>query len=224
MKTLILALTAAAALAACEQEAASSAVTPSSETKTAALGANAQPGAAVGSPSAESAAQQPSVAAGEGASASNEPGGAGFAPKQGGAVEPPPSAGSPPRGAEGRATETRGTMVEQEAFRAWLQSSGEAKAGETAPLEAVVVAKGSYHINAEYPHKFKLGEPPQGLSYPQSVVRGMKTTPERGVLAIPVKAESAGTSEVTGKLSFSVCTEERCLVEKQDLSLALIVK
>jgi len=90
-------------------------------------------------------------------------------------------------------------------------------------LEAVLVAKPPYHCNPEYPHKFKLNAAPPGLSYPEETVRGMKVTPGRSVLAIPVNAQSAGKPTITGTLSFSVCTEERCMVEKRDLSLVLDV-
>ena len=86
------------------------------------------------------------------------------------------------------------------------------------------MAKPPYHCNAEYPHKFKLGPAPAGLSYPEATVKGMQVTAERSVLAIPVQAQAPGKAKVSGTLSFSVCTEERCLVEKRELSLELDVK
>ena len=52
----------------------------------------------------------------------------------------------------------------------------------------------------------------------------MQVTPERSVLRIPLQAANAGLAKVSGTLSFSVCTEERCLVEKRDLSVDLEVK
>jgi hypothetical protein len=119
--------------------------------------------------------------------------------------------------------ETQGTAVTEEAFSAWLQTTSPAKAGGPVQLEAVLVAKPPYHCNPEYPHKFKLNAAPAGLSYPEETVRGMKVTPARSVLAIPVNAQSAGKQTITGTLSFSVCTDERCMVEKRDLSVALDV-
>lgn len=117
----------------------------------------------------------------------------------------------------------QGAVVNEEPFSTWLQVTSPAKAGAPLQLEAVLVAKPPYHCNEEYPHKFKLNAAPAGLSYPEETVRGMKVTPERSVLTIPVNAQSAGKPTVAGTLSFSVCTEERCLVEKRELSVALDV-
>lgn len=134
-----------------------------------------------------------------------------------------PSAKKGDKAAAPAGKETQGTAVTEEAFSTWLQTTSPAQAGGPVQLEAVLVAKPPYHCNPEYPHKFKLNAAPAGLSYPEETVRGMKVTPGRSVLAIPVHAQSAGKPTITGTLSFSVCTEERCMVEKRDLSVALDV-
>jgi hypothetical protein len=118
----------------------------------------------------------------------------------------------------------QGTVVQGEAFSTWLQAVSPVTAGSPATVEAVLVAKAPYHCNADYPHKFKLGAAPAGLSYPEATVKGMQVSAERSVLRIPVVAQSAGTATVKGTLHFSVCNDERCLVEKRELSLALDVK
>lgn len=117
----------------------------------------------------------------------------------------------------------QGSVVSDTAFSTWLEGSSPVPSGP-AQLQAVLVAKPPYHVNAEYPHKFTFSEPPAGLEYPEKIVRGMQVTPERGALRLPVVAKSAGPSTVSGTLSFSVCTEERCLVEKRELQVALDVK
>lgn len=141
------------------------------------------------------------------------------------AASPPPAEplGDKAAGDKAAGKETRGSVVSEEAFSTWLQLAAPAKAGAPVQLEAVLIAKPPYHCNPEYPHKFKLSAAPAGLAYPEETVRGMKVTPERSVLAIPVNAQSAGKPTVSGTLSFSVCTAERCMVEKRDLSLALDV-
>jgi hypothetical protein len=118
---------------------------------------------------------------------------------------------------------TEGAAASSEAFSTWLQAEAPVKAGAPLHLEVVLAAKPPYHCNPEYPHKFKLNAAP-GLSFPEATVKGMRVTPERSVLAVPVTASSAGKATVSGTLSFSVCTEERCLVEKRDLTLALDVQ
>jgi hypothetical protein len=118
----------------------------------------------------------------------------------------------------------QGAVISEEPFSAWLQAPTAVGVGGQTLLEAVLVAKPPFHCNPDYPHKFKLDAAPANLSYPADVVRGMLVTPARGVLAIPVTAKSAGQATVSGTLSFSVCNDERCLVEKRDLALALDVK
>ncbi|MEY2929436.1 MAG: hypothetical protein RL033_185 [Pseudomonadota bacterium] len=130
------------------------------------------------------------------------------------------------KAAEGKAAPgktVQGAVVSEEPFSTWLQVASPAKAGAPLQLEAVLVAKPPYHCNPEYPHKFKLSSAPAGLAYPEETVRGAKVTPERTVLSIPANAQSSGKPTVAGTLSFSVCTEERCLVEKRELSVALDV-
>jgi hypothetical protein len=138
------------------------------------------------------------------------------------AAEPAPAGESPAKPAAGQVVQ--GAVVAEEPFSVWLQAVSPISAGAPAKVEAVLVAKAPYHCNAEYPHKFKLGPAPAGLSFPEPVVKGMQVTAERSVLAIPVQAQSPGKAAVSGTLSFSVCTDERCLVEKRELALELEVK
>lgn len=154
------------------------------------------------------------------------------APPQGAAAPPgKPSAAAPARAAHAAsapdpsgAEPTLGAVVNDDAFSTWLQAASPAPLGTPTHVEAVLVAKAPYHCNEEYPHKFKLNAPPPGVTYPEETVRGMQVTPERGVLRIPLQAATPGLVKISGTLSFSVCTDERCLVEKRDLTLDLQVK
>lgn len=118
-----------------------------------------------------------------------------------------------------KTAERRGPAVSETPFSAYLAATTPAKVGQRLKVQVVLEAKPPYHCNAEYPHKFKLSPAPAALGYDSEVVRGMQVTEQRGVLELPVQAKSAGPATVAGKLSFSVCTEERCLVEKRDLSV-----
>jgi hypothetical protein len=138
------------------------------------------------------------------------------------AAAPIPAADAPAKAAAGQTVQ--GVAVTEEPFSVWLQAVSPVAAGGPATVEAVLVAKPPYHCNAEYPHKFKLGAAPAGLSYPEATVKGAQVTAERSVLRIPVQAQSPGKATVSGTLQFSVCTDERCLVEKRDLALNLEVK
>jgi hypothetical protein len=143
------------------------------------------------------------------------------APPKAGEKAPPSGSAPAAKAAEGKLTQ--GAVASDEAYAIWLQAPSPVKAGQPVPVEVVLTAKPPYHCNAEYPHKFKLAAAPAGLSYSEETVRGMKVTPERSVMAIPVKADAPGKPTISGTLSFSVCTAERCMVEKRDVSLALEV-
>lgn len=203
---------------------------PAAQSQAALQGATPAEPAAVkltGSPPGSAAAAAPAAAADTSAGKRALE----LADKAGGAAgksadKPADKGGTSEKSAEAKApagTTVQGAVVNEEPFSTWLQVTSPAKAGGPLQVEAVLVAKAPYHCNAEYPHKFKLSAAPAGLSYPEETVRGMKVTPERSVLTIPVNAQSAGRPTVAGTLSFSVCTEERCLVEKRELSVALDV-
>lgn len=142
------------------------------------------------------------------------------------AEAPAKAAQAPAKAADAPAKDVKaelkqGAVVSEEPFSTWLEASSPLPVGSASSFDVVLVAKAPYHTNAEYPHKFKLNAAPAGLRYPEEVVKGMQVRPDRSVLRVPVQAERAGAATVSGTLSFSVCTEERCLVEKRELSLNL---
>jgi hypothetical protein len=146
-----------------------------------------------------------------------------------GSVAPPatPAADAPAGKAAQKPAEgepVKGPVVSEEPYQAWLQVVSPVAAGGAANVEVVLVANPPYHCNAEYPHKFKLGAAPAGITYPEATVKGMAVTPSRSVLKVPIVAKNAGKATVSGTLQFSVCNDERCLVEKKELSLNLEVK
>ncbi len=118
----------------------------------------------------------------------------------------------------------KGADASAVSFTAWLQSSGAYEAGKQGSVTAVLVAKVPYKCNDKYPYKFKLDAPSAGVSYPQDVVRGMQVTPKRSTLTIPFVPSQAGPATVAGTLFFSVCTDERCLIEQTKLSVTVEVK
>jgi hypothetical protein len=184
--------------------------------------AGTPPGAApaASAPSAAGSVASPTAvaarAAAPGAAASGAVGLAKYEPAAAPAADAPakPASGQPIQGA----------AISEEPFSIWLQSVSPIAAGTAATVEAVLVAKPPYHCNADYPHKFKLAAAPAGLAYPETTVKGAKVTAEKSVLPISVQAQSPGKAKVSGTLSFSVCNEERCLVEKRELALELEVK
>jgi hypothetical protein len=106
-----------------------------------------------------------------------------------------------------------------------LEPAGDVAAGKEGVVNVVLVATPPFHTNQEYPYKFKAKEG-DGVKFPKPVVGKDSAKLETQRLTMPVtfSAEKAGKVIVAGQFAFSVCTDETCLIEKRDLSLAVDVK
>jgi hypothetical protein len=118
-----------------------------------------------------------------------------------------------------------GSSISEDSFALLLRPSGSYKVGQAGLVEVVLDAKAPYKVNDKYPYKFKLA-PSAGLKFPNQVVKeeGLKLEQKRATMTVGFTPESSGQKNVSGQFSFSVCTEERCLIEKRDLSLAIDVQ
>ncbi|MEP7049472.1 MAG: hypothetical protein ABJB12_03930 [Pseudomonadota bacterium] len=110
------------------------------------------------------------------------------------------------------------------AFELELKPKGDYAAGKAAEAEIVLNAKAPFHVNQQYPYKFKLKASP-GVTYPNMVVAkdAVKLEPARATLPVAFTPE-AGKHTVSGQLSFSVCTDDKCVIEKRDLTLEIQAK
>jgi hypothetical protein len=114
--------------------------------------------------------------------------------------------------------------VSEPNFDLSIEPKGDFKSGQAATVEIVLVAKAPFKVNDKYPYKFKVKEG-GGVKYPGPVIKeGVKLEKMRAVLPVPVTPESAGKKQIAGRFDFSVCTPERCLIEKRELALAIDVK
>lgn len=104
-----------------------------------------------------------------------------------------------------------------------IRPAGDYVVGKPAKVEAVLDAKGEYKCNADYPYKFKLADPPEGVSYPDKVAKGVERTEARAVLSIPFTPTSAGDKEIRGTFHFSVCNKETCKIDKKEMSIKVTV-
>jgi hypothetical protein len=78
-------------------------------------------------------------------------------------------------------------------------------------------------VNDKYPIKLKLKETP-GVKYESLVIGKDAAKVEQMKAVVPVSfTPEAGKRSVAGQLSFSVCTEDKCLMEKRDLALEISV-
>jgi hypothetical protein len=94
------------------------------------------------------------------------------------------------------------------------------KAGQPGTVEIVLAAKAPFHVNEKYPIKLKLKETP-GVKYENLVIGkdAVKLEAMKAVMPVTFTPDAAGKRTVAGQLAFSVCTEDKCLMEKRDLVL-----
>lgn len=127
-------------------------------------------------------------------------------------AEPGPSQGSERAGGK--------PSYKEEAFSLSLEAPPAVSSGKEAAFKVILTAAGGYKVNDEYPLKFQFAET-ANVRPKKSTVRKEDAVLEkqRAELPLPVTIESPGKHKVSGTLSFSVCTDERCLIEKRDLSV-----
>ena len=113
----------------------------------------------------------------------------------------------------------RGPAASSPTFSTWLQTTGGYEVGKSGVVVAVLTAKAPYKCNDKYPYKLVLDPAPNGVTYSTLKVRGMRIAEKRSTLHVPFTPTKAGRAKISGTLSFSVCTKERCLVEKRALSV-----
>jgi hypothetical protein len=110
-------------------------------------------------------------------------------------------------------------------FDVEIQPKGAYASGQAGAAEIEISAKPPFHANDKYPYKFKLNEAP-GLKFASLIVEkdAVKVEKTRATLSVALTPESAGKHTVSGKLFFSVCNDDQCLVEKRDLALNIEAK
>jgi hypothetical protein len=158
------------------------------------------------------AAAQPEVAAALPAPPAAEPA-AGLKP----AVAAEPAAAEPAAAGASQVTDT--------SFELKIAPKGAYEAGKPAEAEIVLDAKPPFHVNDKYPYKFKLKEA-KGLTFPAPLVGkdAVKLEKARATMSVAFTPQTAGKHELGGQFSFSVCTDDKCLIEKRDLSLLVDAK
>jgi len=133
----------------------------------------------------------------------------------------PTAAADEPAGAAERKTEPR-QSYQEEAFELSLTGPSAGKVEESLEFVVRLEAKAGYKVNTEYPIKFTF-ESSAAVVPEVPVLKKENGSIEKSQAELrgKLKVTQPGAHSVAGKLSFSVCTEERCLIEKRDLGLFL---
>jgi hypothetical protein len=132
----------------------------------------------------------------------------------------PAPAGEAKAKAEAPPAPAAASSYKEEAFHLTLTAPESVIAGKATELKVTLTAQSGYKVNDEYPIKFQFADA-EGIVPAKQIVRKDDAKLEKKTAEIPlsVTIKTAGKHTISGKLSFSVCTEERCLIEKRDLSL-----
>jgi hypothetical protein len=129
------------------------------------------------------------------------------------------------------ATAAGSARVERPEFVVTITGPAEVSAGRASAFAVSVAASGTFHLNEDYPSSFRVADPPVGVRYPREKVdrasgivlepcgAGAKACSAR--LLVPFVADAPGTHTVGGTLAFSVCDDDRCLIERVPVSLSI---
>ncbi len=116
--------------------------------------------------------------------------------------------------------------VETETYVVEMKATGPYKVGAEGSIELTLLPKGDYHINKEYPYKFKLDAAPEGITYPKPVLARAdgEFEEKKGTFKVPFVATKAGSFKVRGTFSMSVCSAANCLIDKQTMEREVDVR
>ena len=130
--------------------------------------------------------------------------------------------------AEGPASGPAPSRAEAEAWTVALSLPAAVKPGAPAVAQVLVTARAGHHVNLEYPFSFKpsgsvaatfSGERVALKAGEQRACPGRPAEPCEVVLPIPFTPGST-SPRVSGTVAFSVCSADRCLIERVVLSSA----
>jgi hypothetical protein len=113
--------------------------------------------------------------------------------------------------------------------------NGACAAGANCSLVLTLVATGDFHINDEYPYKFRADDA-QGVTFLGTDAAGpsvfskaannwQKTAPQTGVMTVGFQPapKGSGQKSISGNFKLSVCSAANCQLEQQTVSTAITV-
>ena len=107
-------------------------------------------------------------------------------------------------------------------------------AGAPCSVTLKLVATGDFHVNDEYPYRFKadaapgvtfLGTDPNGKStFSKAAGDWQKADAKSGAMTLKFIAAGAGTTALGGTLKLSVCSAQACLLEQKQVTASVLTK
>ena len=124
------------------------------------------------------------------------------------------------------ATPAPAPKLETDTYLVEITAGGPFKAGSAGSVKVTLTTKGAFHINGQYPYRFKAAAPPDGVSYPKPVLERADAQFEekKATFTVPFLASRAGKFNVGGVLNMSVCSAGSCIVQKAPLEISVTVQ
>lgn len=117
------------------------------------------------------------------------------------------------------------SKVSEDSYELKLEPNGTYKVGSAGTVQVVLDAKEPFKVNQEYPYSFALNDAPGVKFASMKVADGaVKLEQKRATMSVPFTPSEAGERTISGTFKFSVCTDEQCLIKKQELALAVTVE
>ncbi|MBT8469863.1 MAG: hypothetical protein HKN10_20245 [Myxococcales bacterium] len=129
--------------------------------------------------------------------------------------------------APGEAQGPVGPRIETASFvLAVAPSAGGYRIGKTGEVEIALEGRGDWHVNEEYPIRVDLkAAPGVALAKTELLKDDAKEFGEERVRFLAgLEPSAAGDHEVTCDVSFAMCTEENCILEKRTVAMQLKVE
>jgi hypothetical protein len=133
---------------------------------------------------------------------------------------------SPTRSSCGHAACGNGFFVD-------IGSTPTCKVGSTCTLWLTLVATGNYHINDEYPYKFRAEDVPgvefsgtdgAGKNVFSKAAKNWSKEDERtGRMTVTFQPAEKGTKPIAGVFKLSVCSAQNCQLEQQQVTATIEV-
>jgi hypothetical protein len=129
------------------------------------------------------------------------------------------------RAEQAQPMQTGSTKLEADSYLVEISPGSPARAGVAGSVRVSLTAKAGFHINDQYPYRFRASTPPEGVSYPKPVLERAdgQFQEKTAVFQLPFVASHAGQFSVGGVLNLSVCSPTSCVVQKAPLSVSVSV-
>ena len=100
------------------------------------------------------------------------------------------------------------------------------EAGKPGEVEIALEGRGEWHVNQEYPIRVDLKSAPGVKLAKSELVKGdaAEFGDERVRFLAAVEPSAAGEHEVSCDVSFAMCTEENCILERRTVAMKLQVQ